>query len=500
MNFISFNEVISNTKNDKQFSLKYLTDLYNYVNDNLTKPIKCNIPLTAIKCFIPLPTRFLLDEQYKGHHQTNKSGNEYSFLGKPGNRILFADKILPFMTNNTSFFSKELIKYPMPFSFPIYNENDVEIILSNVYYFEIKVKEKVNTTNNNWHQECISIGFGNKNVPFNSHAGWYGGSIGFHSDDGSIRFNSQGETNKIYSRPWIEGDIIGAGVIYTDINTIIPFFTFNGELIYKHDVEIIMTTKHFPIIGYDHSHKIKVNFSNDQFLFDIKNLIYKYSNKVILSDNSFIQKHNIEYYLNDTPHFIKSGNKFLGLSSSIPIIPPIPINFSFTNNTWLSSTLNNGWTVLSTLNTWSTVPSSVHTGWTVQSTLNNWSPVPSSVHTGWTVPSTFNTWSSVPSTLNNGLINNSPISNEITIDNQYPDEPDDVDDVDEFDNFDMTNINDSINDLFITGVSVLMNNPLFFSSNEPMIVTYNSESDLVMTNIEAIVQDFTMELNQADSE
>lgn len=294
MDNLKFIDIVSKTREKSSFALEYLTQLYNYYNDNLKLPIKCSNPLACIKCFIPLPTRFLLSEQYTNEHSILKSlNNTYEFHGEPGNRLVYADKSLPYF---------DKVKTPIPFSFPVYGDNNVEILLSNVYYYEVTIEKKIN--NKNWEAECVSIGFGHSNTKFNTHVGWQDDSIGFHSDDGTIRFNCMNKSISI-TRNWGQGDIAGSGLIYVNKNEVQPFFTFNGNLIYISEKPIKINQPYLPIIGYDHSHSIKLNFSNSKFKFNIKKFINEKSDKIISTNNDFIEYYDISPYLNDIPHIPK---------------------------------------------------------------------------------------------------------------------------------------------------------------------------------------------------
>jgi hypothetical protein len=291
MDNLTFTEIISKSKDDKNFALKYLNQLFNYYNDNLQLEIKCLYPLAAIKCFIPLPTRLLLSDKYKSNDLIVKiSDSEYQFKGHDGYRIVFSDKILPFETPNN--------KMPIPFSFPLYNDSNVEIMLSNIYYWEVTIGENIIDS---WDGECVSIGFGHKNTRFESHAGWYDDSFGFHSDDGTVRHNITWEMTKKRTETWLQGDIAGAGLIYMGKNRIKPFFTFNGKLIYLYDKVYLMTNPFFPIIGYNHSNSIKINFSSSPFKFNIKQMINEYSKTIIQTQNQFIKNYDLGEYLNFPP-------------------------------------------------------------------------------------------------------------------------------------------------------------------------------------------------------
>ncbi len=147
MNIFCFEKILNETKKDKKFSNNYLSDMYGY-NMGFTSLIKTNGALTAIKCFYPLPTRFLLSEIYSGINKIVKIKNEYQFHGISGNRIIFADKKLPFISDK--------LKYPIPFSFPVHNNSnnhEVEILISNVYYYEVTLLKTQNKSP--WYGETI---------------------------------------------------------------------------------------------------------------------------------------------------------------------------------------------------------------------------------------------------------------------------------------------------------------------------------------------------------
>jgi hypothetical protein len=290
MNTLTFEKIIQETRANKNFPQKYLQDLYNY-NMEFNLPVKSSGPLTSIKCFYPLPTRLLLTEAYTGNDKIVKNKNEYQFHGKSGNRIIFSDKKLPFVNDK--------LKYPIPFSFPIPTDLEIDIVTSNVYYYEVTLINKQNMTP--WIGECVSIGFGHKNTHFHNHVGWSSESVGFHSDDGTIRFNESGQVSKVHSNFWKPNDVAGAGIIYVSKNEIKPFFTLNGKLIYMMGKTIQMKYPYFPMVGYDHSHSIEINFSSKPFVYDIKKLILKNSDNVISSDNSFICDYDIGHVLNEAP-------------------------------------------------------------------------------------------------------------------------------------------------------------------------------------------------------
>lgn len=320
MDILKFDKIIEKTKEDKYFATSYLKELYNYHFDNIFCPIKCDYPLANIKNFIPLPSKFSLGNIYEDNNKITKDSNMYSFIGTPGNRIIFSDKILPYSGK---------YKQPIPFSFPVYNDLDVEIMLSNVYYYEVTIEDTVNI-NQDWFQKCVSIGFGNKEVPFKSHAGWFKNSIGYHSDDGKI-YNNNGSNGDTTNMPWSVGDTAGAGIVYVEKNQILPFFTLNGNMVKIMQKPINMLLPYFPIIGYDHSNSISVNFSTSQFKFDIKKFINKHSNITICTDNNFIEDGDISAFINEMPiNDINQQN-----------LNPIVIGFNNENiNTWVPNNNN----------------------------------------------------------------------------------------------------------------------------------------------------------------
>jgi hypothetical protein len=295
MDYLNFNEIVKKTKEDKQFPLKYLNDLFSYHQNSYELPIKCSNPLTAIKCFIPLPSCFLLSELYSDEHKIIKLKDEYKFHGKPGNRLIFSEKILPFVTNGE--------KIPIPFAFPVPQSDHIEVVLSNIFYWEVTLLEQQNLNHNLWvnGSPCVSIGFGDKNTRFNSHVGWYDDSIGFHSDDGTIRKNKTDGGGIKASKPVKPNDTMGCGLIFCGFNKIKPFFTLNGKMIYMYDTSIDINLPYFPMIGYDYPNTIQVNFSSRKFKFDIKKFIMENSKNIISTDNSFIANYDISYFLNHTP-------------------------------------------------------------------------------------------------------------------------------------------------------------------------------------------------------
>jgi len=318
MNILKFTEIINETKKNKNFPLNYLFELFSYNCDSFLKPIICCNPLSAIKSFIPLPTRFLLSELYTNSNKILKFNNEYQFHGTPGHRVLFSDKILPAKK------IKSPIKFPIPFTFPVHTNEYVELLQSNIYYYEVTILNKVNQPDTHFESPCVSIGFGLNTTPFNSHVGWYCDSIGYHSDDGTIRQNNTNNTAKVISKPWANNDVAGSGIIWLSENKVKFFFTLNGKLIWISSEPFDIKSYYFPTIGYDHPNSININFSSSKFKYNIKNMIIEYSKEIISTDNDFINSYDIGLYLNEYPSIKKENNinltniiNFININGSI---------------------------------------------------------------------------------------------------------------------------------------------------------------------------------------
>jgi hypothetical protein len=89
-------------------------------------------------------------------------------------------------------------------------------------------------------------------------------------------------------------DTYGAGIIYLTKNMYQPFFTYNGSIISFAKDEVVYIKKSIvPIIYFNASNKIYVNFSQNEFKFDIKN--YLFNDKIICDKNTFLKsKLNLE--------------------------------------------------------------------------------------------------------------------------------------------------------------------------------------------------------------
>lgn len=255
--------------------LKYL--LQKYFNTNLSDNIINNNPFLNFSCFYPLPNLLEIN-YYKEEDEIIKDNNVYTFIGKSSiNRILFGNNLLP--NPNTD---------PIPFTVPLkININTIELINTNCFYYEVTICERIRES---WFDETISIGYGSITTPIRCNPGWIPETIGYNLIDGSIQYSQVIIKN---SAPICNiGDTVGALIIYTSPNYYQVFFTFNGSIIINNnfDNNILIKSQIVPIIGYDHSCKIKVNFGDEVFKFDFKK--FSTSNFIMSQNNKFINNHH----------------------------------------------------------------------------------------------------------------------------------------------------------------------------------------------------------------
>jgi hypothetical protein len=269
---------IIETKNKKliEYCLLYLFSIFFYE----TKELIYNNHYITFSSFTPLPTKFLLD-CFKDIY----IDDEFIYITSnvtDKNRIIFADRILPFASEN-----------PVPFSFPIKTNNSYELINSNVFYYEITIKEQVIQS---WINEALVIGYGSVYANKISNPGWRSNTFGYHLDDGTYQYN--GNVIKNFGPISKIGDVFGAGIIFISDSLYQPFFTINGKLIEKKLPEITIIQKITPMIGFDYSHKIKYNFGKNEFKFNIKD--YLQGRQLISLTNLFFEKKNQKKEFNIT--------------------------------------------------------------------------------------------------------------------------------------------------------------------------------------------------------
>jgi len=147
----------------------------------------------------------------------------------------------------------------------IYTHNSLhQVFIKNIIYFEATLKKECSVKN------CISIGFALKSVYYQCVdlsflLGWLDNSVGLHSDDGNIYYNS----SKIrFVRVLRVGDTVGFGF---DINNNVLFFVLNGILVYK--IQEIYSNNFVPCIIADVNidEFIMLNYGDAPFHFALQN-------------------------------------------------------------------------------------------------------------------------------------------------------------------------------------------------------------------------------------
>lgn len=284
MLILNFNDILLQTKKDPLLPLNYLLKLLNH---NKKYDIQIQNPLISLKCYCPLPSLFILKNI--NNNKLINNNNEYHLYGTSNISVIYSNIHLPYKQKHM----------PIPFSFPIYHKNKLEIVISNVYYYEIKIKDTLDITNN-WDEDSITIGYSSCNRLINTHIGACSDSIGYNSNTGCLDINNNKHYTKNISRRWVVGDIIGAGIIFISSTKIKPFFTFNGTMVYLHNDILDITRAYQPIISYKYSHSININLSTSKFKFNIKNIISKYSNNIISTNNNFFNNTTNNFFFNNT--------------------------------------------------------------------------------------------------------------------------------------------------------------------------------------------------------
>lgn len=286
--------------------LKYLIDTF--YNFNTYNKLISNNFYISLNSFHPLPTSFITEFVDLSSYVIKENYNILSFIGSENQSItLFGDRPIPLLNNN-----------PVPFTFPIIINNNIELLNSNIYYYEVEMLEKHRTP---WNNENIVIGYGTYDSKLKISPGLEYCSCGYFSCDGT--FNNQCQKIK-KSTSWNVGDIAGIGLIYYN-HEYIPFLTLNGILI-NVNIKINITDVLSPLIGINHSCKIKYNFGSYPFKFNIKD--YLHNNVIYSNTNDFISSNcNIKKYSN-----IDIVNNKISNSKIVLINPLLPNIFNNNDN------------------------------------------------------------------------------------------------------------------------------------------------------------------------
>jgi hypothetical protein len=164
----------------------------------------------------------------------------------------------------------------------------IELLNSNIYYFEIDILAQHRLS---WENESLMIGYSNLTPSINSLPGTNKHSFCYDFLSGIFHHNNQ----KINLSKAKIGDTCGCGIRYVTNNEIEPFYTINGEIIYKNEIikyESVLS----PILLINCSNKVKVNFF--EFKFNIKKYLHNY---YIVSLKNYYIKNNfcMDFYSND---------------------------------------------------------------------------------------------------------------------------------------------------------------------------------------------------------
>jgi hypothetical protein len=195
---ISYKELLLKIQTNKELGVLYFKILFNkYFKKFNDDELIIDKPLSSIMGFFPLPDNFNIEILQK-HDSILQKDDTYFYFGEPGDRMLFANRRLPVIG-----------KDPVPFMFPIKKKNNTKIILSNTFYFEVKILNK--QFRKGWNNECLSLGYGSTKTSYKAQVGWTEKSWGFHSDDGCYINNNKSVK---FSQKWELNDIMGVGLTY----------------------------------------------------------------------------------------------------------------------------------------------------------------------------------------------------------------------------------------------------------------------------------------------
>lgn len=228
------------------FNLLYINNLKQFIYNDFNN---FNIKFIDYLLYTPLPKCLLLDTDTTYFKFID---SKYKSIERNTN-ILAANCYLPYFLN-----------CPIPFTIP-YISNDIKLITSNVYYYELTIDTF--PFKDPWNSMNISIGFGSSKTDlYHLILGWTNESIGYNSFDGSIC--CWGQKDKNYKKFGM-GDTVGAGIIYEKRNIYSFFFTLNGK-IHTTFNNILIINKVIPMIGLNYNTAISLNFNTDIYCYDYR--------------------------------------------------------------------------------------------------------------------------------------------------------------------------------------------------------------------------------------
>ena len=212
LSYLEINDLIKLFSNNKLYLNYFLNDMIKK-NFILNKIKIENINICNFINYIPLPSYL----KYNYYGLNFKKTNNYKLDNKNNNVIMQTNICLPHPSIS-----------PIPFTYGYIKKRKYNLIISNVYYFELEINNLNYQYYNNF---FISIGFGSiSNSIINNHVGNQDNSIGIHSTNGEVFINNSKFGIKICDHIKL-GDVIGAGLIYTREDYYIPFFTL--KIIYN---------------------------------------------------------------------------------------------------------------------------------------------------------------------------------------------------------------------------------------------------------------------------
>lgn len=140
-------------------------------------------------------------------------------------------------------------------------------LIENLFYFEVKI-EKLPVYSQDETIPCMSIGLcTQRDAEYIRDAGfmtgWTERSIGFHTDDGKVFYDSS--SVMATDDPVREGDVIGCGI---DLDCETIFFTKNSYLVYEEQFLFVVKNQMYPVIACDHDDFVfHTNFGAKPFLY-----------------------------------------------------------------------------------------------------------------------------------------------------------------------------------------------------------------------------------------
>jgi hypothetical protein len=281
---------------DKVIIIKYIKYIFEKFYFELNKyELYSDNYFLSLKNFSLLPTHFIINNNSIISDGITINDNIIITNKEEIRTYIYSDRILPFIEISS-----------IPFTFPIIKNIDgsqkILLLNSNVFYYEIIILEN--------NQFPIFIGYGfllNKNNIKNM--SYFGINTSGYYIHNNLKIELNIEINK--------GDIIGAGLIYTDFNKYMPFFTLNGILLSINNISCINANNNIiPALNISGKTKIKYNFNLEQFSFNIER--YLFNNNIFSNNNIFLQTFDSKYY--ETQKYITNKNELFTIFNNTPML------------------------------------------------------------------------------------------------------------------------------------------------------------------------------------